>query len=118
MSFFFLQGIIEIEKHESLSVKISGACEKPPDPIKTITFECLVREKQTRSMVIVNDSNLPWKLNVEITGDYFSVDEILLIPPQQSAPCVVTYSPLVMNSGNTPHMVKDQLINQSSKWKE
>ncbi|KAK9306551.1 hypothetical protein QLX08_002752 [Tetragonisca angustula] len=98
------EGIIEIEKHESLSVKISGACEKPPDPIKTITFECLVREKQTRSMVIVNDSNLPWKLNVEITGDYFSVDEILLIPPQQSAPCVVTYSPLVMNSGNTPHM--------------
>ncbi|XP_043589559.1 hydrocephalus-inducing protein-like isoform X1 [Bombus pyrosoma] len=98
------EAVMEIEKYQSLKVKISGACCKLPDPIETIAFECLVRGRQTRSVVITNGSNHTWKLKVEVTGDYFSVDETLQVPSQQSAPCIVTYSPLVMNSENTLHM--------------
>ncbi|XP_026670111.1 hydrocephalus-inducing protein-like [Ceratina calcarata] len=97
------EATIEIEKYETLKVKITGACSKLPQPIETIRFECLVREKHTRSVVVMNDSNLPWKLKPQVTGDYFSVDEILQIPPQQYAPCNVTYSPLVMNTENSLH---------------
>lgn len=110
LSVSFLQAVMEIEKYQSLRVKISGACCKLPDPIETIAFECLVREKQTRSVVITNDSTHTWKLKVEVSGDYFSADETLQVPSQQFAPCVVTYSPLVMNSENTLHMVENQPI--------
>ncbi|XP_048264436.1 LOW QUALITY PROTEIN: hydrocephalus-inducing protein [Bombus terrestris] len=111
------EAVMEIEKYQCLRVKISGACCKLPDPIETIAFECLVRGKQTRSVVITNDSTHTWKLKVEVTGDYFSVDETLQVPSLQFAPCIVTYSPLVMNSENTLHMVESQPTNQSLKWK-
>lgn len=108
LSVSLLQAVMEIEKYQCLRVKISGACCKLPDPIETIAFECLVRGKQTRSVVITNDSTHTWKLKVEVTGDYFSVDETLQVPSLQFAPCIVTYSPLVMNSENTLHMVESQ----------
>ncbi|XP_017761798.1 PREDICTED: LOW QUALITY PROTEIN: hydrocephalus-inducing protein-like [Eufriesea mexicana] len=97
------EATIEIEKHESLKMKITGACCKLPEPIETIRFECLVRGKQTRSVVIMNDSHLPWKLKAEVTGSHFSVNEMLQVPPQQLASCIVTYSPLAMNTENTLH---------------
>lgn len=100
------QAFLEIEKHRSLSIKISGACCKLPDPISTINFESFVREKQTRSVIIMNDSNAPWRLKIEVKGDYFSADQLLQIPPLQLAPCVVTYAPIVMNTDETLNTVK------------
>lgn len=108
------QAFLEIEKHKSLNIKVSGACCKLPDPIDTIDFESFVREKQTRSVIIMNDSNAPWKLKVETTGDYFSTDPFLQVPPLQLAPCVVTYAPIFMNTENTLHTVK-KIINKFAK---
>lgn len=100
------QAFLEIEKHKSLNIKISGACCKLPDPTDTINFESFVREKQTRSVIIMNDSNAPWKLKIEVTGDYFSAEQFLQVPPLQMAPCVVTYAPIVMNTEKTLHKVR------------
>ncbi|XP_031371258.1 hydrocephalus-inducing protein-like [Apis dorsata] len=97
------EAFLEIEKHKSLNIKISGACCKLPDPTDTINFESFVREKQTRSVIIMNDSNAPWKLKIEVTGDYFSAEQFLQVPPLQMAPCVVTYAPIVMNTEKTLH---------------
>ncbi|CAL7939802.1 unnamed protein product [Xylocopa violacea] len=98
------EAIVEIENHESLRMKVTGACSKLPEPIETIQFECLVREKQERSVVVMNDSNFSWKLKPQVIGDYFFVNEILQIPPQEYARCVITYAPLVTNSEHTLHL--------------
>ncbi|XP_017794375.1 PREDICTED: hydrocephalus-inducing protein homolog [Habropoda laboriosa] len=97
------EAIMEIEKYESLRVKIFGTCSKLPEPIETIFFESLVREKETRTVMVMNDMNVLWKLKPEVTGDYFFVNEILQIHPRESAPCVITYGPLVMNTDETLH---------------
>lgn len=106
-SYIFLgQAYLEIEKHASLGIKISGACCKLPDPTDTIDFESFVREKQTRSVIIMNDSNAPWRLKIEVKGDYFSSDQLLQVPPLQLAPCVVTYAPVSMNTDETLDTVR------------
>ena len=106
-SYIFLgQAYLEIEKHASLGIKISGACCKLPDPTDTIDFESFVREKQTRSVIIMNDSNAPWRLKIEVKGDYFSADQLLQVPPLQLAPCVVTYAPVSMNTDETLDTVR------------
>lgn len=111
-----MQATIEIEKHESLKIKITGTCCKLPEPIETIQFECLVRGRQTNSVVIMNDSHLPWKLKAEVTGSHFSVDEMLLVPPLKFASCVVTYSPLLMNTENTLHTVINSIYESTNAY--
>ncbi|XP_076763005.1 hydrocephalus-inducing protein [Xylocopa sonorina] len=98
------EAIVDIENHEPLRLKITGVCSKLPEPIETIQFECMVREKQERSVVVMNDTNSPWKLKPQVIGDYFFVEEVLQIPPQEYARCVVTYAPLVTNSEHTLHL--------------
>ncbi|KAI4504415.1 hypothetical protein M0802_000886 [Mischocyttarus mexicanus] len=97
------QATIVIEKYDSVRIKISGACTKLPDPIETLSFTTIVRSKQSKSVNVFNDSVLPWKLKPEITGDYFYVDNILNIPPEESTSCIVTYQPLVMNTEDNLH---------------
>ncbi|XP_071647191.1 hydrocephalus-inducing protein isoform X1 [Temnothorax longispinosus] len=94
---------LEIEKYGDLSVRITGASCKLPDPVDTLFFSCRVREKIMRSLNVENDTATPWKLKPEITGDYFFVDEVLHVPSKKSATCAVTYAPLVMNSENNHH---------------
>lgn len=96
---------VEIEKYKSLCVKVNGGCCKLPEPIRTIYFVSVVRGQETQEVVISNNTNHPWKLKVEVSGDYFTVEEILHVPAKGSAFCIVTYAPIVMNTEDTQHVV-------------
>lgn len=100
-----MQALLEIEKYGILGIKIIGGCCKLPNPIETIFFSCHVREKLIKSLNIKNDTASTWKLKPEITGDYFFVDKVLHVPSKESVACIITYAPLVMNSGNNLHKV-------------
>ncbi|XP_043251741.1 hydrocephalus-inducing protein-like [Colletes gigas] len=97
------EAIIDIEKFGSLEVRITGGCCKLPEPADTIFFESVVRAQQTQTVSVLNDTNVPWKLKPEVTGDYYFVDEILHVPAKELAFCTVTYAPTAMNTENTPH---------------
>ncbi|EFN85832.1 Hydrocephalus-inducing protein [Harpegnathos saltator] len=99
----FEQALLEIDKYGVLGVRITGSCRKLPEPIDTLFFTCHVREKVTKSLSVENDTGVPWRLKPEINGDYFTVDEVLHVPPKNSAPCAITYAPLVMSSDSKPH---------------
>ncbi|XP_014477569.1 PREDICTED: hydrocephalus-inducing protein homolog [Dinoponera quadriceps] len=95
--------LLEIEKYGALGVRITGGCRKLPDPIDILFFTCRVREKLTKTLIVENDTGVPWTVKPEVTGDYFTADEILRVPPNNSASCAITYAPLVMNSDSNPH---------------
>ncbi|KAK2576816.1 hypothetical protein KPH14_005450 [Odynerus spinipes] len=98
-----LQAVNKIEKFGSLELKVSGACSKLPDPIDTLSFMTNVRSKQLKSVTVVNDTVVPWKVKPEIAGEYFYTNDVLNIPPEGSTSCTVTYQPLVMNTEDTLH---------------
>lgn len=58
-----------------------------------------------QSFVIMNDTHLSWTLKPEITGDYFTVEEVLKIPAKGFGSCAITYAPLTMNSEDNLHTV-------------
>ncbi|XP_076237948.1 hydrocephalus-inducing protein-like [Calliopsis andreniformis] len=97
--------IIDIENYGSLSTKVSGGCAKLPEPIETILFECVVRQRQSQSVLIANNSNIPWKLTPQITGDYFFTQKVLYVPAQGFASCLITYAPVAINTEDTMHTV-------------
>ncbi|XP_053973139.1 hydrocephalus-inducing protein-like [Hylaeus volcanicus] len=99
------EAIVDIEKYKSLKLKVSGGCCKLPEPMETIFFASAVRSQQTQTVLVTNDTNQPWTLKPEVTGDYFSVDEILRVPAKGFARCTVTYAPTVMNTEDTRHLV-------------
>ncbi|XP_076283243.1 hydrocephalus-inducing protein homolog [Lasioglossum baleicum] len=94
---------VEIEKYESLKIKVTGGCCKLPEPIETIAFVSVVRQQQTRAVNINNNTKLPWKLFSEVTGDYFSVEESFHVPAKDVGYCMVTYTPTMMNTEDTQH---------------
>nr|XP_031837905.1 hydrocephalus-inducing protein-like [Nomia melanderi] len=94
---------VEIEKYDALKIRVTGSCCKLPEPIETVVFACIVRQRETRAMTIANDTNLPWKLIPEVTGNYFSVDEAFHVPAKGSGSCLITYAPTVMNTEDTQH---------------
>nr|XP_012152505.1 PREDICTED: hydrocephalus-inducing protein homolog [Megachile rotundata] len=94
---------VELEKYDSLKMKLTGGCCKLPEPTETMFFESMVRKKHTQSFVVMNDSHLPWTVKPEVTGDYFSAEDVLHVAAKGFGSCVVTYAPLVMNSEDNPH---------------
>lgn len=111
MKFYYsFKAVIEVEKYSPLTLRVSGECCKLPEPTETILFDCVVREQQTRSVVVANDTNVPWKLKPQVSGNYFSVDEVLHVPAKGFASCLVTYTPLVTNTEDALHIVTDFVI--------
>ncbi|XP_076659704.1 hydrocephalus-inducing protein homolog [Halictus rubicundus] len=94
---------VEIEKYDSFKIKVTGGCCKLPEPIETIVFASVVRQRQMRAVNVANNTNLPWKLLPEVTGDYFSVEESFHVPARELGYCMVTYTPAVMNTEDTQH---------------
>nr|XP_033321170.1 hydrocephalus-inducing protein homolog [Megalopta genalis] len=94
---------VEIEKYQSLKIKVIGGCCKLPAPTETVFFVSVVREQQTLAVNVPNDTNFPWKLMPDVTGNYFSVEESFHVPAGGFGSCMVTYAPTVMNTEDTQH---------------
>ena len=87
-----------------LYLTLTGSCQSMPNPQKeSLHFQTVVRQKETRSILVANRSNLVWNLRPVIDGEYFSGPELLTIEPQQNKPYEVTYSPVTMTLEGKKH---------------
>ncbi|XP_033221021.1 hydrocephalus-inducing protein homolog [Belonocnema kinseyi] len=104
----FIEGeaTIEIEKYVNMTITVCGGCGKLPDPLDTLNFAIQVRQKQSKQVIITNDSSETWVLKPEANGDYFFTEEVLKINPKNTGFCSVSYCPLVMNAGKSSHKGK------------
>ncbi|CAL1541298.1 unnamed protein product [Lymnaea stagnalis] len=89
--------------HKPLTLTLTGSCTGIP-PVKEVqNFQCVVREKETRQLMIPNKSNQTWNLKPIIDGEYWTGPVTFLVEPQQSSAYPLTYEPLAMTSETKKH---------------
>ncbi|XP_068084802.1 hydrocephalus-inducing protein homolog [Anabrus simplex] len=85
-----------LENFTKLSLILSGSCEPLPPPTDTLIFKIPVREQDKKTIMLTNRNSINWELFPVFSGDYFSGDETVSVPSQNTKPYDVVYSPLRM----------------------
>ncbi|KAF5288916.1 hypothetical protein FQA39_LY03795 [Lamprigera yunnana] len=85
-----------------LELFVTGSCVDMPQALKTINFECPVRESLAKNIPVENRSSQTCKVTTTVQGQYFSSKEIYTFPPRATINCEVLYNPLTMTQ-DTPH---------------
>ena len=76
---------------------------------QTTIFNCIVRSRDTKTIVIKNPSNQKWTIRPIIDGtdsNWWLGPDRVVIEPQTSKPVEFTYRPLMMTQANRKHQVK------------
>ncbi|XP_076808093.1 hydrocephalus-inducing protein homolog isoform X2 [Clavelina lepadiformis] len=93
----------KIEGGKPLKFTLTGMCIGTPPSKEVQTFNCHVRGRDVRSIMIPNRSNQRWTLRPLIDGDYWTGADTLVVDAQQSRPYEITYRPLTMTTDGKKH---------------
>uniref|UniRef100_A0A2C9K9X8 HYDIN/VesB/CFA65-like Ig-like domain-containing protein n=1 Tax=Biomphalaria glabrata TaxID=6526 RepID=A0A2C9K9X8_BIOGL len=89
--------------HKAVTLTLTGSCTGIP-PVKEVqSFQCVVRQTDTRQIMIPNKSNQVWNLKPVIDGEYWTGPVSFIVDPQQTKSYELTYRPLTMTSENKKH---------------
>ncbi|XP_055892829.1 hydrocephalus-inducing protein homolog isoform X5 [Biomphalaria glabrata] len=89
--------------HKAVTLTLTGSCTGIP-PVKEVQgFQCVVRQTDTRQIMIPNKSNQVWNLKPVIDGEYWTGPVSFIVEPQQTKSYELTYRPLTMTSENKKH---------------
>ena len=92
-----------IDGADPLLMTTTGICVSQQPQEESIAFNTPVRKAQTQETPpITNPTDQPWRLVPVVDNKYWSVPEILEIPPGQSMGCTLTYTPHAMTSHTDP----------------
>lgn len=75
---------------------------------QTTIFNCIVRSRDTKTIVVKNPSNQRWTIRPLIDGqnsNWWIGPDRVVIEPQTSKPVEFTYRPLMMTQANRKHQV-------------
>ena len=93
--------------HKPVTLTLTGSCTGIP-PVKEIqNFQSVVRQTDTKSLMIPNKTNQLWNLKPIIDGEYWTGPITFQVEPQQTKGYELTYRPLTMTSENKKHTVSN-----------
>ncbi|XP_059164892.1 hydrocephalus-inducing protein homolog isoform X11 [Physella acuta] len=89
--------------HKPITLTLTGSCTGIP-PVKEVqNFQCVVRQTETRQLMIPNKSNQLWNLKPIIDGEHWTGPVSFIVEPQQTKSYELTYKPLTMTAENKKH---------------
>ena len=109
-----LKTLGETGAKDPLYLTLTGSCTNSLSKMsggkdQTTIFNCIVRSRDTKTIVIKNPSNQKWSIRPIIDGtdsNWWLGPDRVVIEPQTSKPVEFTYRPLMMTQANRKHQVK------------
>ncbi|XP_014245825.1 hydrocephalus-inducing protein-like isoform X2 [Cimex lectularius] len=95
--------ICNFENYKALPLRVYVECVNTPEPNKWTLFTTPVRQTTYENISVENQSVDTIIVYPVICGEYFSVDEAVIIPGKSSSFCTVKYEPLTMTSDFIPY---------------
>jgi len=98
-----------VEGHPSLALTLTGVCvPQPADTVKELRFKAPARQPHTQTIRIDNPTDTPWFLAPLLTGEHWSADEELRVPPKSGADYEVVYRPKSMTHPDAPASAREE----------
>ncbi|XP_054283563.1 hydrocephalus-inducing protein homolog [Macrosteles quadrilineatus] len=97
------KAVCTLTSGHQLIITLSGGCVELPPPSMTIPLSCPVRTTTATHIPVFNKFGQEVKLTANISGECFSGDCAVMIPPYGTHMFEITYSPLTMTSRAQPH---------------
>ncbi|XP_035827636.1 hydrocephalus-inducing protein [Aplysia californica] len=99
-----LKCLLDGGPHKPVTLTLTGSCTGIP-PVKEVqNFQAVVRQSDTKQLMIPNKSNQLWNLKPIIDGEHWTGPITFMVEPQQTKGYELTYKPLTMTSENKKHM--------------
>ncbi|UJR14639.1 hypothetical protein I4U23_001632 [Adineta vaga] len=83
-----------IEGTKSVHVTLNGSCIEVAPARETINISTAVRSKESKSIVLKNNTNTLWTLTPVISGEYFTGADTVIIEQNSTKNYELTYVPL------------------------
>ena len=86
------------QKSNKIYITLTGMCSNQPPSKETVSFNCQVRNSDTRMIPIQNKTSQVYRIHPIIEGRHWSGDEVLVVEPLSTKQYEVAYSPLTMTN--------------------
>lgn len=115
--FILISLIVFLGAKDPLHLTLTGSCTNSLSKMsggkdQTTVFNCIVRSRDVKTIVIKNPSNQKWTIRPIIDGtdsNWWLGPDRVVIEPQTSKPVEFTYRPLMMTQVNRKHQVRTAL---------
>lgn len=84
----------DIEGSSRLYLTLTGSCILPPAQNEILKFTTPVRQAESKPIMLVNRSAIPWHIRPVIEGAFWSGSDIIDLDPGQNKAYEVTYLPV------------------------
>nr|XP_033799169.1 hydrocephalus-inducing protein homolog isoform X3 [Geotrypetes seraphini] len=89
-----------IEGSKPLTLTLSGSGVGIPSVKEVMNFQCVVRGRQTQTIMLSNRTNSSWNLRPIIEGEHWTGSDSIIVDAQQNKSYEITYQPLTMTTEN------------------
>ncbi|XP_030060864.1 hydrocephalus-inducing protein homolog [Microcaecilia unicolor] len=87
-----------IEGSKPLKLTLSGSGVGIPAVKEVLNFQCVVRGRQTQTILLANRTNSSWNLKPIIEGEHWTGHDSIIVDAQHNKPYEITYQPQIMTS--------------------
>lgn len=86
-----------------ITLSLIGSCIPLPPAKDTVTFECAVRQTDTKLLLITNNTTSPWDLRPQFNGEHWAVATSVTVRPNSTESFEAVFKPLLMAKDGAPH---------------